>query len=175
MHRLQDAEHNAHEQTHQDTCADDAQEEVIGCKRKLRSLVFHILYAMESSDYEPSLGAVVDGLNRGFDQEIEDGGEITVIAQEIVSRRQELDDTIFPLLENWRFDRLGCCTRLILRYALWELLFTQTPSTIVINEAIELSKCFSEKDAYRFVNGVLDEALKQLPSLRQREDNASAS
>ena len=46
--------------------------------------------------------------------------------------------------------------------ALWELMETETPSTIVLNEAIELAKCFSEKDAYKFVNGVLDKAVKQL-------------
>jgi N utilization substance protein B len=46
--------------------------------------------------------------------------------------------------------------------ASWELLETDTPSTIVINEAIELAKAFSEKDAYKFINGVLDQAVKNL-------------
>ena len=72
-----------------------------------------------------------------------------------------LDEECKPLLSNWRFERLGMCTKLILRYALWELQTTDTNPTIVINEAIELAKCFAEKDAYKFVNGILDEALKK--------------
>jgi N utilization substance protein B len=65
-----------------------------------------------------------------------------------------------PFLHNWRFDRIGCCTKLILRFAMWELFYTDTPDSIVINEAVELAKCFSEKDAYKFINGILDEAIK---------------
>jgi N utilization substance protein B len=38
---------------------------------------------------------------------------------------------------------------------------TDTSPTIIINEAVELAKCFAEKDAYKFVNGILDEALKK--------------
>jgi len=47
--------------------------------------------------------------------------------------------------------------RLILRMAVWEFLFRpETPRTVVIDEAIELARTFSEQDAVRFVNGVLD-------------------
>jgi N utilization substance protein B len=47
---------------------------------------------------------------------------------------------------------------------MWELFHTDMPTSIVINEAVELAKCFSEKDAYKFVNGILDEAVKEKES-----------
>ncbi|HML19849.1 MAG TPA: transcription antitermination factor NusB, partial [Candidatus Dependentiae bacterium] len=70
----------------------------------------------------------------------------------------------------WRFDRLGVCTKLILRLAVWELLHADEPHNIIINEAIELAKCFSEDDAYKFINGILDEAVKVIrPNAVQQE------
>ena len=86
---------------------------------------------------------------------------MATVVQSIVDQRNKLDEEIVPLLANWRLDRLGCSTRLILRLAIWEMGNTDTASTVIINEAIELSKAFSEKDAYKFVNGILDEAAKQ--------------
>lgn len=131
-------------------------------RREVRSLVFHLLYAMDSFEYESSLNAIVDNFNRGFDLAIPLNSEVFTIAQAVIEKRNELDQEIKPLLHNWRFDRVGVCTKLILRFALWELVHTKTSANIVLNEAIELSKCFAEKDAYKFINGVLDEAVKKM-------------
>jgi N utilization substance protein B len=43
---------------------------------------------------------------------------------------------------------------------MWELESRTVSHSIVLNEAIELAKCFAEKDAYKFINGILDEAVK---------------
>ncbi len=129
-------------------------------RREIRSLIFHLIYAMEGYDYSVSLEAIIDMFNRGFSWDIPVDGEAAHISREVVEKRDELDKTIKPLLSNWRLERIGLCTKLILRIAVWELKNTETPSSIIINEAIELAKCFSEKDAYRFINGVLDEFCK---------------
>ena len=81
--------------------------------------------------------------------------EVFTIADDVIAKRDDLDDAIKPLLHNWRFDRIGLCTKLVLRLALWELHNTKTSANIVMNEAIELAKCFAERDAYKFVNGIL--------------------
>lgn len=149
-----------------DKVVDDLKEEVssliVASRRDFRSLVFHFLYAVESFDYTVSLSLVIDNFNRGFEMEVPLDGEIAAFAQNVIDKRQDLDEALRPLLANWRIERLGVCTRLVLRLAMWELLYTETAAVIVINEAIELSKCFSEKDAYKFVNGILDEAAKQM-------------
>ena len=130
--------------------------------RETRSLIFHLLYAMEAFDYDVSFESVVDNFNRGFDLTIPTNSLVFTVAKTIVETRAELDEAIKPLLHNWRFDRIGVCTKLVLRFALWELQHTDTIANIVLNEAIELAKCFAEKDAYKFVNGILDEAVKKM-------------
>jgi N utilization substance protein B len=129
-------------------------------QRDKRSLIFHLLYGAESYDYTSSIEAFADNLNRGFDLMISLDGQLVSTANEITAKREELDRLFHPFLENWRPERLSVCTKLILRYAIWELLYTKTNPTIVINEAIELAKAYAEKDAYKLINGVLDQFTK---------------
>jgi len=140
-------------------------------RREVRSLIFHLLYAMEAFDYNVSLEAIVEDFNRAYDLDIPGDSEVISIAQTVIDKRDELDTQIRPLLINWRFERIGICTKLILRMALWELLNTDIAPNIIINEAIELAKCFSESDAYKFVNGILDEAVKSLKKDDKKEDS----
>lgn len=68
---------------------------------------------------------------------------------------------IDPLLEqhaqHWRLERMAVIDRLIMRMAVFEFLhLPETPRTVVIDEAIELARTYSEQEAVRFVNGVLD-------------------
>lgn len=130
-------------------------------RREVRSLIFHLLYAAEGFDYQDSLESIVNNFNYGFELNIPLKSELVHTAQAIIDERELLDEKIKPLLHNWRFDRIGVITKLILRFALWELDNTQTVSNVIINEAIELAKCFAEKDAYKFINGLLDEHVKK--------------
>ena len=124
--------------------------------RDQRSLIIHLLYAMDSFEYDVSLESILDNFSRGFNCTLTPDSSIIERAQSIIEKRDELDDHIKPLLDNWKFDRIGCCTKLILRMAMWEFLYTETDAAVVINEAIELAKCFSEVDAHKFINGILD-------------------
>lgn len=129
-------------------------------RRDVRSLIFHLLYAIDAFDYQESLPAIVDNFNRGFKLDIPYAGELVKTTQEVVDKRELLDSLYKPLLANWRFDRISTCTKLILRFAVWEINYTETDQVIIINEAVELAKCFAEPDAYRFVNGILDTMIK---------------
>ena len=66
-----------------------------------------------------------------------------------------LDETIKPHLKDWSIDRLLKSDRIILRMATFEILHSDTPKKVVVNEAVELTKQFSDDDHYKFVNGVL--------------------
>ena len=125
-------------------------------RSQVRSLVFHLIYAMEENGYDVPLALVIDGINKGYDQHIPVDSEIAHAALEVVDRRRDLDIVIQEFLEHWRLERLGLCTRLILRLGTWELLATDTAISIIINEAVELAKDFAEKDSYKFINGILD-------------------
>lgn len=125
-------------------------------RRNFRSLLFHILYATDAFDYEIDPESIATNFNREYDLDIDIEGEIVTTVRAIAQQRDDLDAQIVPFLENWKFNRIGKCTLLILRYAIWEMHHSTTAHNIIINEAIELAKCFAEKDSYKFVNGILD-------------------
>lgn len=126
-----------------------------------RALVFQLLYTMYAFDYDISLEVIAGSYNHGFNVEIPVDSTVFKMVNAIAQEREELDKRITPLLENWRLDRLGVPTTLILRLAAWELIHTDLDPAIVLNEAVELAKCFAEKDSYKFINGVLDEFVKR--------------
>ena len=126
-----------------------------------RSLIFHLLYALDAFEYDISLDALVDNFKKGFGIIIPSDSDVFTTTLSISEKKDELDKTIMPLIENWAFDRLGVATKLILRLGAWELEHTDTDPAVIINEAVELAKCFGEKDSYKFINGILDEYNKR--------------
>jgi N utilization substance protein B len=75
-----------------------------------------------------------------------------------------LDEIITKHAENWRFERLAAIDRAILRLAVYELRIADTPHKVVLNEAVDLAKKFSNEDSGPFVNGILDAVYKALQS-----------
>jgi N utilization substance protein B len=76
----------------------------------------------------------------------------------------QIDQLIGQHAQHWRIERIAIVDRLVLRLAVFELLYApDTPPRVVIDEAIELARSFSEEDSVRFVNGVLDAVYKGLP------------
>jgi N utilization substance protein B len=75
----------------------------------------------------------------------------------------EIDARIRTLAHNWEFDRIARIDLAILRVAIYEMVFRKDiPPVVSINEAIDLSKQFSNADAKRFINGILDRLKDQL-------------
>ncbi len=131
-------------------------------RRDERVLAFFLIYAVDRFDYSIPLDDVLEQFKIGFDIDIPRDSFAIELAKGTIESRNELDEQIKPHLKNWKLERLGCCTRLILRLSLWELIQPDAIPSIVINEAIELAKTFAEKDAYKFINGILDELCKTL-------------
>lgn len=75
-----------------------------------------------------------------------------------VSKNQvEIDSLIEKYADNWEIKRMTAVDRNIMRLATFEILYMpQTPINVIIDEAVELSKSYSNKDSSKFVNGVLD-------------------
>jgi N utilization substance protein B len=75
----------------------------------------------------------------------------------------EIDGRIRSLAHNWEFDRIAKIDLAILRVAIFEMMYRKDiPPIVSINEAIDLSKEFSNADAKRFINGILDRLKDQL-------------
>jgi N utilization substance protein B len=79
----------------------------------------------------------------------------------LLSSRERIDAALADVIEHYAPERIDPVDRAILRLATHEILHTETPPKVVINEAIELAKRFGTTDSGRFVNGVLDRILKQ--------------
>ncbi|MBQ7617773.1 MAG: transcription antitermination factor NusB [Desulfovibrio sp.] len=89
------------------------------------------------------------------------------------SKGQELDQQIRHYSQNWKLERIGHIERTVLRLAFYELLYCkETPPRVVINEALELSNEFSELAAKKFINGLLDAALKDIDQKEARPNQA---
>jgi N utilization substance protein B len=73
-----------------------------------------------------------------------------------VDRSHEIDELIQKHAEHWRLERMPTVDRNVLRLAVYEMLHTDTPAAVLIDEAIELARQFSGEESVHFVNGVLD-------------------
>ena len=69
---------------------------------------------------------------------------------------EKIDETIRTRAEHWRIPRMAIVDRNVLRLAVYEFLFEETPHTVVINEALEIARRFSTFEATQFINGILD-------------------
>ena len=81
----------------------------------------------------------------------------------VIEHLTDIDAQIKGLAHNWDFDRIAKIDLAILRIAIFEMMFRKDiPPVVSINEAIDLSKQFSNADAKRFINGILDKLKGQL-------------
>ena len=74
----------------------------------------------------------------------------------VLNNIENIDKNILKYLENWTIERLGLTDQAIIRISVYELLYTDTPNLVCINEAIELSKKYSDDKVSKMINGVLD-------------------
>lgn len=81
----------------------------------------------------------------------------------VIEHIAAIDSQIKALAHNWDFDRIAKIDLAILRVAMFEMIYRKDiPPVVSINEAIDLSKQFSNVDAKRFINGILDRLKSQL-------------
>jgi N utilization substance protein B len=75
-----------------------------------------------------------------------------------------IDERITRNAAHWRMERMPVVDRNILRIAVYEMLRTDTPPAVIIDEALELARRFSGEESVHFVNGVLDAVRRELPA-----------
>ncbi len=129
----------------------------MGTRRKARECALQMLFAADvaktsgdiiARNFWEELGEPdTDDLTRDFSVKLLLG---TLRELEIV------DDTIRTRAEHWRIERMAIVDRNVLRLAVYEFLFEETPHTVIINEALEIARRFSTFEATQFINGILD-------------------
>ena len=139
----------------------------MGIRRKGRILAFQALYAHELSgmglaELQNFSWLDPEDLER-IREESRDFARLLVAGT--LEKLADVDGTIVRQLEHWDFSRLNKVDLAILRLSTYCLLFQQDiPSSVTIDEAVDIAKEFGTDDSYRFINGVLDGIRKQRES-----------
>ena len=91
-----------------------------------------------------------------------------------IDKVEAIDECIRTRAEHWRIERMAIVDRNILRLAVFEFLFFDTPDTVALNEALEIARKFSTYEATQFINGILD-AIKQDIETKSEQPQATST
>ena len=122
-------------------------------RSELRDIIVKVLYQinlLKDADMEYNIDDLID-------EQLEVENEfVDTIVHGAIKEEEHLKELANKYLNNWTIDRLSKVDQAILYLGIYELVFTDTPSIVAINEAIELSKKYSDESVTKMINGVLD-------------------
>ena len=133
--------------------------------------------AKKSRRKSPTAGATVKGKRKPAEPVIPpvplppEEAALRAAANELfsgtVSKVREIDPLLREHSQHWRLERMPVVDRNIVRLGVFEMLFRdEAPPAVVINEALEIARKFSEEESVAFINGVLDRIRKESASAR---------
>lgn len=130
-------------------------------RRKGRILAFQALYAWEAAGTPMEELTAFPWLEQPPDEETAAFSRLLIGGT--IENSREVDRMIRSHLKNWDFSRLNRVDLAVLRMSVYALMYQrEVPPSIVIDEAIGISKEFGADDSYRFINGVLDSIRKSV-------------
>ena len=132
-------------------------------RKKSREKAMELLFSMEISknSYEETIECFVEDYE--MDLKTIDLEYIKEVMKSVVDHKEEIDEIIKNSLINWTIDRVSKVNLTIVRLAISEMLYiNDVPEVVAINEAIELTKKYSDDKSVSFVNGALDKAFKNI-------------
>lgn len=122
-------------------------------RSELREKIMIILYQIEIYKNKNIPYDVEDVIKENLEI---DNEYVRDIVYGVTKNIKELDELINKYLDNWTIDRLGKTDASILRLALYEMKYYDTPSIVAINEAIDLAHKYSDDKVVKIINAVLD-------------------
>ena len=130
-------------------------------RKVAREVVFKYLF---EKDMNKELGFNRDFYSKREDVlELEEAqvGYVLDTVENVLMNIDKIDKYIEDSIEVWNFERVGSVERALLRYAVYEIKFTDIGVEIIINEAVELAKRYGEEKSSEFINGVLAKIAKK--------------
>ena len=123
-------------------------------REKIMTILYQIdLYKKNNIDYD------IDNIIK---ENVEVDNEfVKDIVYGVVTYMDELDKIANKYLNNWSIDRLDAEGKAILRMSIYELKYMDTPDLVVINEAVELAKKYSDDAVRKMINAVLDKIVNE--------------
>jgi len=128
-------------------------------RRKGRILAFQTLFSRDFNNNSTEELIKFNWLDtvklESFDNDTINFAKLLIIGT--IENLEEIDSAIKKQLKSWDFKRIVKVELAILRLSVYSLLFQKDiPSTVTINEAIDIAKDYGSDEAYRFINGILD-------------------
>jgi len=139
----------------------DKAERSSGTRHKARECALQMLFSADMVDRECPLLTTTYWKELGdasIDDKTRDFANALVCGT--LKELDAIDARIRTRAEHWRIERMAIVDRNVLRLAVFEFLYYDTPATVAINEALEVARRFSTYEATQFINGILD-AIKQ--------------
>lgn len=133
-------------------------------REKAMTVLYQIfLYNKNNISYK--IDDVINEILESMD--IEDRKKIDInflndLVNGVINNMDNIDEYISKYLSNWAIDRLGLTDQAIIRISVYELIYTDTPNLVCINEAIELAKRYSDEKVAKMINGVLDKIYHEI-------------
>ena len=140
----------------------------MGTRHKARELAIQALYQLEVKGEAPKeikeMMGLWESLFRGEVEAVGADREFTFALLDGCYRNlKEIDGLIEKHSTHWKLPRMAIVDRNILRLAVYELLYThETPTNVVLDEAIELGKKFGTVESGSFINGILDHVAQEV-------------
>nr|WP_320132318.1 transcription antitermination factor NusB [uncultured Holophaga sp.] len=132
----------------------------MGVRRRGREYALQMLYAMDLNGYQPD--EVFAGFNAIQDLNRDAFYQARRLVDGVYGHMADIDEALTRFAENWKLHRMAAVDRNLLRLGLFELMYVkETPFPIIINEALEMVKEFSDHEGTQFVNGILDAASRE--------------
>ena len=132
-------------------------------RKRSREIAMELLFSMEISknSYEQTIESFIE--NYEMDLKTIDLEYIKEVMKSVTDYKEEIDEIIKNSLINWTIERVSKVNLIIVRLAIAEILYIDdVPEVVAINEAIELTKKYSDDKSVSFVNGALDKAFKNI-------------
>jgi N utilization substance protein B len=138
-------------------------------RRKAREHALQILFQLDIRKEKPSSVVL-----KHFWTEYHPDDEVKAFAEEIIKgtykHLSEINGLIHKCAKNWTLDRMAVVDRNVLRMAVYEILYRMDiPTSVTINEAIEIAKRFGTEESASFVNGILDNVARTTGKLDEEK------
>ena len=98
---------------------------------------------------------IFEYVSKEFSPELKDKSFASDIFFGVLKLREEIDQKLQELAPKWPIQKLCSIERCVLEIGAFELMFTDTPLAVILNEAIEIAKTYGDDTAGKFINGVL--------------------
>jgi len=122
-------------------------------RSEARKIIMTILYQIIVYEKNKMIYDVEEVIKENLEV---DNEFVKEIVYGVITYKNYIDDLANKYMKNWTIDRLGNTDIAILRMGIYELMYTETPNIVCINEAIELAKTYSDDDVVKMINAVLD-------------------